>query len=227
VNASTGEFSPSVAGVGNHTITYQVTDVNSCSAVDTEDIVVRPAPNGAITPVDPFCIYDAPYDLEAAAPVGTWIGNGIINAAAGLFDPAVAGLGRHDIAFTSSVDPFGCFGTDTVELAVVDVPSAEFLTPDSAWCQATNNQTVGEILISGTDSSRFSLVIDMRGSRDTLRNLTNDTIPIFLNNALGLNQYILVKVIEFHGNNSCETDLFDTLNMEVFPQPELGGGLHP
>jgi PKD repeat protein len=39
--------------------------------------------------------------------------------------------------------------------------------------------------------------------------------------ASGLNQYSLVKIIEHHGNNSCDTDLFDTLNMHVFEVPEM------
>ncbi len=221
VNSSTGEFSPSVAGVGNHLITYQITDGNSCSSVDTEEIVVRPAPNGIISPVDPFCIYDAPYDLTAATATGTWTGTGITNAATGMFDPAVSGLGIHEIVFNTTTDKNGCFGTDTALLAVMDPPFAEFLTLDSSWCQALDNKSYGDILISGTDSTTYDLVMDVKGVRDTLKNLTSGTFSIFLDNEPGLNQYSLVKVIEHHGGNSCDTDLFDTLSMQVFPEPEM------
>ncbi|MCD4709427.1 MAG: hypothetical protein K8R52_01155 [Bacteroidales bacterium] len=221
VNTATGEFSPSIAGNGTHIITYQVTDGNSCSAMDTEDIVVQPGPDGTITPAGPFCLYDTPYDLEAASALGTWTGSGIINSSTGLFDPGVAGPGMHTISFESEPDANGCVGTDTVELAVMDPPYAEFLTPDSAWCETENNQSVGDIVISGTDSSTFELVIDIRGTRDTLRNLSNDTLSISLNNGVGLNQYNLVKIIEHHGNISCETELSDTLNMEVHPLPVM------
>ena len=221
VDAVTGEFSPSIAGPGNHTITYNVTDVNSCSAMDTEEIFVRGAPDGTITPVDPFCIYDAPYDLEAATPLGTWSGNGITDTVTGIFDPSVAGLGRHSIAFVTEADEYGCSGNDTTEIAVVDLPFAEILTPDSAWCQEANNQAIADILITGTDSSSFDLVLDIRGLRDTLFNMASDTFSIFLNNQLGTNTYALVKIIEHHGDNSCETDLSDTLIMEVYPLPVM------
>ncbi|MCK4880041.1 MAG: PKD domain-containing protein, partial [Bacteroidales bacterium] len=194
---------------------------NSCSAMDTEDIVVRPGPDGTITPVDPFCTYDTPYDLEAATALGTWTGSGIIDSSTGLFDPTVAGPGRHIISFESEPDANGCVGTDTVELVVAEPPYAEFLTPDSAWCQTADNQSFGDIVISGTDSSTFELVLDIQGTRDTLRNLSNDTLSLLLNNGVGLNQYNLVKIIEHHGSYSCETDLYDTLIMEVHPLPVI------
>lgn len=221
VNASTGEFSPTLAGIGTHTITYHVTAGNDCSSTDTEEIVVRPGPDGTITPADPFCTYDTPYDLEAASAMGTWTGIGITNSSTGLFDPVIAGPGSHIIGFESVPDANGCVGIDTVELEVVEPPFAEFLTPHGAWCQTADNQSVAEILISGSESSTFDLVLDILGIRDTLQNLSNDTVSILLNNEAGLNQYKLVKIIEYHGNNTCETELFDTLNMEVHPMPAI------
>jgi len=221
VNASTGEFSPTLAGNGTHTITYHVTAGNDCSSTDTEEIVVRPGPDGTITPADPFCTYDSPYDLEAASAMGTWTGSGITNSSTGIFDPIIAGPGSHIIAFESVPDANGCVGVDTVELEVMEPPFAEFLTPDGAWCQASDNQSVAEILISGSESSTFDLVLDILGIRDTLQNLSNDTISILLENEAGRNQYNLVKIIEYHGNNTCETELFDTLNMDVHPMPTI------
>ncbi len=61
VDEFTGEFSPQLAGIGTHTITYHVTAGNNCSSTDTEDIVVMPGPDGTITPAGPFCTYDPPY----------------------------------------------------------------------------------------------------------------------------------------------------------------------
>ncbi len=221
VNAASGEFSPLIAGIGTHTITYQVTSGASCTSMDTEDIVVLPGPDGTITPVDPFCLYDTPYKLMAASAPGTWSGTGIINSSTGLFDPGTAAPGRHRIAFETDPDANGCIGTDTTELAVVNPPYAEFLTPDSAWCQAANNQSQADILISGTDSTTFDLVIDIQEVRDTMRNLSNGEISIMLNNGPGLNQYGLVKVIEHHGSHSCESDLADILTNEIHPLPQM------
>lgn len=222
VNASAGEFSPAVAGGGTHPIVYNVTDGNGCSASDTTEIVVRPAPEGTIMPAGPFCVYDPPYDLEATTILGTWSGNGIQDFATGLFDPAAAGPGKHLIAFETLPDARGCFGRDTTELTVFDPPFAEFLTPDSAWCVSDSNQSHGHFLISGDSTSLFDLVLDRKGSLDTLRLLSSGIDSVLLSNGPGENRYSLVKIIEYHGNTSCETDLFDTLTMTVHPLPEMG-----
>jgi len=221
VDPATGEFSPSLAGNGTHTITYEVTDENGCSAMDTEDIVVRPGPNGTISPAGPFCAYDGPYDLEAASVLGTWSGNGIIDSSTGLFDPGTAGPGRHIISFETLPDANGCVGIDTVELAVMEPPHAEFLSSDSAWCEAGNNQSFGDVLISGEENSSFDLVLDIRGSLDTVYNLAAGIYVLPLNNQAGPNAYTLVKIIEHHGDISCETDLSDQLLMEVFSNPDM------
>ena len=64
-----------------------------------------------ILPTSNLCVSDAPITLEAVGGVGTscsnavtgtWSGNGITNASAGTFDPAVAGSGSHTVTFTLS-----------------------------------------------------------------------------------------------------------------------------
>jgi PKD repeat protein len=221
VNPSTGEFSPFIAGTGSHSISYLIIDGNSCTGYDTIDIVVRPGPVGSILPVDPFCIYDAPYDLEAATTLGNWTGTGIINASSGLFDPAIAGLGWHSIIYETEPDASGCIGNDTLEIEVVEQPFAEFLTPDSAWCETDSNQTYGKYLITGKENSLFDLVLDMNGERDTLHLISVGIDSILLNNIPGINLYTLVKIIEYHGNSSCDADLFDTIVMDLHPLPVM------
>jgi PKD repeat protein len=221
VNSATGLFDPSVAGPGTHMITYKITDYNACSAADTTEITVRDAPDAAITPVDPFCLYDAPYTLEATPQAGTWSGNGITNANTGTFDPSVAGLGNHDIVYTTEPDANGCFGVDMTVIGVVAPPNAEILTPDSAWCQKADNQSTAHILVSGSDNSTFDLVIGIRGAPDTIFNLPSDTLALVLDNQTGRNEYVLLKVIEHHGSTACETALNDTLVINVYPIPDM------
>ncbi len=221
INAATGEFAPFVAGAGTHRIKYEITDGNGCSAADSIEITVRNAPDASITPVDPFCLNDAPYNLEAIPPAGTWSGNGITNSNAGTFNPAVAGIGVHDIAFTTVPDAFGCVGIDSAVVTVADLPFAEILTFDSAWCQQADNQSLAEILIIGANTSTFDLVMEIRGSLDTLFNLPADTFMLDLDNEPGRNEYVLRKVIEHHGANSCEAELNDHLIMDVYPVPDM------
>jgi PKD repeat protein len=133
----------------------------------------------------------------------------------------VAGIGPHDVVFTTPVDATGCSGIDSSIVRVADLPDALFLTPDSSWCAQPDNQTIAEILISGSDTSLFDLVIEIRGVLDTLPNLPADTFSLFLNNQVGHNEYVLNKIIEHHGNNTCDKDLNDTLLMQVHPKPDM------
>jgi PKD repeat protein len=220
-NTFTGEFTPPVAGAGIHEIIYQITDGNGCFDSDTTTIAIRPAPVASITPIDPLCIYDPPYDLESVPEEGTWSGDGITNSTTGLFDPAVAGAGGHTITFTTETDPYGCFGVTTEVIRVADLPFAEILTADSAWCVAADNRTTAEILITGSDTSSFDLILQSRGVVDTLFNLSAGTQIVDLDNQTGRNEYILQGIIEHHGSRSCDADLNDTLVVEVHPLPDM------
>jgi PKD repeat protein len=221
LDAAAGTFAPYAAGAGDHLITYQVTDGNGCSGSDTEVITVRDAPDAGIVPAGPFCIYDPPFDLEAATVQGTWSGTGITDTVAGIFDPSVAGLGIHTVAFVTEPDQWGCYGTDTLDVEVVAPPDAWFLTPDSAWCETGDNRTTADILITGSKNISFDLILDVRGTLDTMEYITDDTLTINLDNRTGTNIYRLLKVIEHHGSNSCEKVLDDTLIMDVYPQPVM------
>jgi PKD repeat protein len=127
----------------------------------------------------------------------------------------------HDIAYTTLPDALGCVGIDSTVVEVVDLPFAEILTFDSAWCQEATNESQAKILIVGSETSTFDLVMEIRGSLDTLHNLSADTLTLELDNEPGRNEYVLRKVIEYHGGSSCEAELDDRLIMDVFPRPDM------
>ena len=103
-----------------------------------------------------------------------------------------------------------------------DLPDAEILTADSAWCSRSNNLTIAEILITGEiDTSRFDLVVGIRGTRDTLVNLPSGVFDLYLNNQPGRNEYIVYKIIEYQEYNTLENEIFDTLIMEVHSWPDM------
>ena len=103
-----------------------------------------------------------------------------------------------------------------------DPPFARFLTADSAWCRQSSNLTVAEILITGlVDTSRFDLVVGIRGTRDTLQNLSSGIFDLYLNNQTGRNEYILYKIIEHQIYMTFENDLSDTLIMQVNTWPDM------
>lgn len=50
---------------------------------------------------DPVCRSAEPFELNSYPPNGTWAGSGILNQTTGLFDPAAAGTGIHELIYTT------------------------------------------------------------------------------------------------------------------------------
>lgn len=104
-----------------------------------------------------------------------------------------------------------------------DPPFAEISTNDTAWCEQESNISVADIEITGElETSLFDLVLKIRGSQDTLYNLPEGKLSLFLNNKTGRNQYILLKIIEYQEGSTLENDLNDTLVVDVHPLPDMG-----
>ena len=93
-----GTFDPSLVGPGTYLIVYTI--AGSCGDVDSLTITVDTTYDASISGVGPFCAADAAVTLTAANSGGTWSGNGITDAQAGIFDPATAGAGTHVITYT-------------------------------------------------------------------------------------------------------------------------------
>jgi PKD repeat protein len=125
-------FDPAAAGPGNHTIHYDITDANGCSASDQIVITVVPSPVVNINPVGTLLISDPPVTLIATPVGGTWTGEGVNG---NKFYPDSAGIGTHTISYESLSDKFGCKGTDTIHIKVIlpPLPTALF-KPDTTGC---------------------------------------------------------------------------------------------
>lgn len=98
-----GEFDPTIAGMGSHTIYYTA---NSCA----DSIVFDVAPASTLTDTI-ICSTAADFFLSANPAGGQWAGQGIVNNNTGLFSPTTAGVGVHDIYYQS---PIGCMDTTTI-----------------------------------------------------------------------------------------------------------------
>ncbi|MGH1435775.1 MAG: gliding motility-associated C-terminal domain-containing protein [Lewinella sp.] len=111
VNTTTGEFSPTGAGVGTHTITIRYSD-GTCEYTDTEDIVINATPtaNFTVSSPGPICV-NTPVTVTytgnaSAAATYTW------NFAGGDAMPGT-GQGPHTVTW-----PTG--GTKTITLTVME-----------------------------------------------------------------------------------------------------------
>lgn len=125
-------FNPGIAGVGDHTIRYDITDGNGCSDFDSITITVMPSPTVNIDPVATLFINSPPVKLAASPPGGAWSGSGVIDS---LFNPDSAGLGIHVITYNALPDNYGCIASDTIHIKVImPAEPIAFFEPDTVGC---------------------------------------------------------------------------------------------
>jgi trimeric autotransporter adhesin len=131
-------FNASVAGVGNHSITYTYKDANGCTNTAVNNIIVNGLPvvtfSGTLTPQ---CVSSTVYTLTGGLPSGgTYSGTGVTGTN---FNASVAGVGSHSITYTYN-DINGCTNTATNSIVVNPLPVAVLTSSDAdnIFCQGTS-----------------------------------------------------------------------------------------
>jgi gliding motility-associated-like protein len=117
------EFIPSAAGVGSHTLTYEM---NGC--LDSMVAVVSPSE----IPVDTLtiCSSEAPFEiLVSMEEGGIWTGPGISSQQDGIYDPSTGQNGEHYVYWNA---PAGC--SDSVLVQLTTFQQAEISGIDSTYC---------------------------------------------------------------------------------------------
>ncbi len=189
---TTGEFSPTLAGAGNHNITYTIT--GACGDVGNTTIQVIADADATITPAGPFCISDPSVNLVGAQTGGVWSGTGITSAANGTFSPAGAGAGTHTITYNISGV---CGDQQTINIVVIDLfPST--ITPVGPFCEDANPVTLVGATAGGTWSGT---------------GITNTTTGEFDPDVAGAGTHTITYTL----SGSCGTT--STLNIVVNPVP--------
>ncbi|MBD3636857.1 MAG: PKD domain-containing protein [Crocinitomicaceae bacterium] len=143
-NTTNGDFDPTTAGVGTHTITYTIS--GACGDVQTTNIIVNQLMDATISAAGPFCDGDAAVNLNAVDPGGTWSGTGITDPNSGSFDPVTAGVGTHTVTYTIAGS---CGSTDTENIVVNAIDDAT-INPAGPFCLVTNPQTLTAVTPGGT-----------------------------------------------------------------------------
>lgn len=144
VNATTGEFDPVTAGVGSHEITYTI--LGECGDSQSIFIDVTGMADATILSTSDICISDDASNLSAVTVGGVWSGVGITNASNGEFNPAVAGIGAHDITYTLAGD---CGDMQTISIEVTDLVSASII-PSGPYCSNENSTILLGVNSGGT-----------------------------------------------------------------------------
>jgi hypothetical protein len=125
---SAGNFDPSAAGVGTFQIGYAYADANSCTDTAYQNITVNPLPTVTLSAFADVCIDAGSFTLTGGAPTGgTYFGTGV---SVGIFDPASASAGTHQIGYTF-VDGNSCIDTAYQNIVVNPLPVVSFSIMDS------------------------------------------------------------------------------------------------
>ena len=135
------QFVPSLAGVGDHLIRYDILNTD-CSASDTAIITVMALP--AIIIEDPGTLFlnGPPVTLVAYPTGGTWSGTGLTG---NIFNPGAAGIGTYFLTYELPPFRWGCAARETVEIRVImpPLPEADF-EPDAAGCAPLTVQFINK-----------------------------------------------------------------------------------
>ena len=145
-----GNFTPDNAMQTNASCSGLFTFCFGYLIVDQVELVaVCSSCDATITASAPSCINDAPFNLTAATPGGTWSGPGITDANLGTFDPSVAGVGNHEIIYDLT-----CGDDDTIVITVNDSDDASFSYAQQSFCLTAPNPTP---TISGLTGGTFTI----------------------------------------------------------------------
>lgn len=112
------QFIPSLAGVGNHLVRYNIFNTD-CSDNDSTVITVMALPNIII--VDPGTLFlnGPPVTITSYPTGGTWTGTGMTGNS---FNPAEAGLGTHLLTYSLPPHNWGCAASESVRITVILPP---------------------------------------------------------------------------------------------------------
>jgi gliding motility-associated-like protein len=131
---------PRILGNGYHTIYY---DKNTCQ----DSVIVAIYPDTLSYIDTTICSLYAPFLIDATnnMPGVTWQGPGITNTSTGLFDPSVAGIGTHQITFTTQ----GNICNKIISVTVYQFVAAQITLQDT-FCFTNSNTIINAIPNGGT-----------------------------------------------------------------------------
>lgn len=154
---SQGLFNPTVAGPGNHTITYTFTDQSGCSNSAQTILTVVSPPALNINAPNALCINAPPVTIAMTPAGGTLTGPGLTG---NTFNPSAAGVGVHTLTYTF-MDANGCSNTTTKIITVNPLPeltinAATSLCIDSSPITLSGSPSNGTFTFNGNTITSFN-----------------------------------------------------------------------
>lgn len=159
-----GTFDPAVNTPG--TYTYSVGGVvcgNTSTSTSSVTVTFNANNTAMINQAGPYCESAAAVQLSANTSGGTWSAScGSCISPAGVFDPAVAGQGTHQVSYTL---PGLCGSTDTETITITSALDAS-ITPVSAICESSASLTLNSADPGGSWSASCASCISASGVFD-------------------------------------------------------------
>lgn len=112
------------------TIRYRAYSGVVCVNDKFTNITVHAAPLVQFNNIPDTCLLIAPFQITQASEIGAVPGTGVFSgpgiSASGIFDPQVAGIGKHTILYTFTSSAAGCVDTMSNTITVLDTAHAKF-----------------------------------------------------------------------------------------------------
>jgi hypothetical protein len=225
-------FDPTIAGDGNHTITY-VVNGDSASSMAT----VYALPDATFTISGPFCDNESNILLTSVTSGGSYSGSGVIS---NTFSPDVVGAGSYWISYTLT-DSNNCIQTEDLLISVNASPNIPQITQNIdvlecsssgvsfQWLDATMSPISGEVNSSFYPSSNGMYYVEVSNGycseisesfqySITSINQINSNITIeitdkiIIKNNMGLSFVIITDILgkqlfKTHFNKNLEIDI--------------------
>jgi gliding motility-associated-like protein len=220
-NASTGQFNPSTAGPGLHTITYNVTNAYGCTG--TDDIQIRvwarptinmlPGTNLQVCPGDDLFLNGNPSPGSGAITTHLWTGNTSPLSATNIQNPVfnTNSQGTYNLTYTVT-DANGCSRSQNVTVTVN--PVSAHIVPDPALaCSGINLQLNG----NPSGGTGTYTTHTWTGNTTTLNSTTIQN-PTFNSNTPGT--YNLTYTV--YDNNGCWATDNITVTVSDVPVAQAG-----
>jgi uncharacterized repeat protein (TIGR03803 family) len=213
-------FSPSTAGVGNHSIYYSYTDANGCSNIDTANVNINALPNASFTGyLTSYCDNNSVDTLVPTTIGGTFTGTGITG---NIFDPSFFASSSALIGFLkfkyTITDGNGCTNKDSVTVSIHHAPTVTLSGLNNTYCANDAMDTLVTSPVGGTITA--GAFLNNTVFNPAMATIGNNTIYYTYTNSFNCTNSdtldILVNAIPdatFTGldSNYCVSDLADTL----------------
>ncbi len=190
-NGTTYSFDPAAAGVGVHTLTYDYTDENGCSASASDDVEVFALPVVAFTaPASPFCPNTTQTGLGGGTPQGgVYSGSGVTDDANGMtytFDSTTSGTGVITITYTY-IDPNGCTVSASGDVTVEDnVPPAAICQDVTVQLDADGNGSITATDVDNGSNDNCGIAsFSVSPSNFTCANVGGNTVTLTVTDVNG------------------------------------------